>query len=82
MMQDFAPDAVILAGPRPTRGTDAIRAFVAGASADVEGFELDASVSEGEHYYVKWHTASGLRGTDTFVIHDGKIVLATAFAFA
>jgi hypothetical protein len=32
-----------------------------------------ASVSEGKHHYVQWHTASGLRGTDTFVIHDGKI---------
>ena len=79
VMSDFAANAVILCGPQPIRGSDAIRAFFAGVSASFDGLELDVSVSESDHHYIAWHTAGGLRGTDTFRIRDGKIVLQTAF---
>jgi ketosteroid isomerase-like protein len=79
VMSDFAANAVIVCGPQPIRGSDAIRAFFSGISASLDTFELDASVSESDHHYIAWHTADGLRGTDTFHIRDGKIVLQTAF---
>jgi ketosteroid isomerase-like protein len=79
VMSDFAANAVIVCGPQPIRGSDAIRAFFSGISASFDRFELDASVSESDHHYIAWHTADGLRGTDTFHIRDGKIVLQTAF---
>jgi ketosteroid isomerase-like protein len=79
VMSDYAANAVILHGPQPIRGSEAIRAFFSGVSARFDGFELDASVSESDHHYIAWHTADGLRGTDTFHIRNGKIVLQTAF---
>jgi hypothetical protein len=79
VMSDFAASAVILCGAQPIRGSDAIRAFFSGVLGSFDGFELDVSVGESDHHYIAWHTADGLRGTDTFHIRDGKIVFQTAF---
>ena len=79
VISDFAANAVILCGPQSIKGSEAIRAFFSGIPAGFDGLELDASVSESDHHYIAWHTAGGLRGTDTFRIRDGKIVLQTAF---
>jgi hypothetical protein len=79
VISDFATNAVILCGPQPIKGSEAIRAFFSGVSASFDGLELDLSVGESDHHYIAWHTADGLRGTDTFYIRDGKIVLQTAF---
>src|ERR1700716_439046 len=79
VMSDLPANAVILCGPQPIRASDAIRALFAGVSASFDGLDLDVSVSESDHHYIAWHTADGLRGTDTFHIHDGKIVFQTAF---
>jgi limonene-1,2-epoxide hydrolase len=79
VMSDFSANAVILCGQQPIRGSEAMRAFFSDASASLDGFELDVSVGERDHHYIAWHTADGLRGTDTFHIRDGRIVLQTAF---
>jgi ketosteroid isomerase-like protein len=79
VMSDFSANAVILCGPQPIKGSEAIRAFFSDASANFDGLELDASVGERDHHYIAWHTADGLRGTDTFHIRDARIVLQTAF---
>jgi hypothetical protein len=60
VMSDFAANAVILCGPQPIRGSEAIRAFFSGIPASFDGFELDASASESDHHYIAWHTAGGL----------------------
>jgi limonene-1,2-epoxide hydrolase len=79
VMSDFSANAVILCGQQPIRGSEAMRAFFSDASASLDGFELDVSVGARDHHYIAWHTADGLRGTDTFHIRDGRIVLQTAF---
>jgi hypothetical protein len=78
VMNDYDINAVILCGPQPIQGPEAIRGFFSGVSASFDGFELDVSVGESDHQYIAWHTGDGSRGTDTFYIRDRKIVLQTA----
>ena len=48
VMSDFAANAVILCGPQPIRGSDAISACFSGAAASFDGLERDVSVSESD----------------------------------
>lgn len=58
VISDFAANAVILCGPQPIKGSEAIRAFFSGVSASFDGFAFDVSVGESDHHYIAWHERS------------------------
>jgi ketosteroid isomerase-like protein len=78
IMQDYAQEAVLINGPEPRAGIEAIEAFFASAVGK-GGVVLteDLRVIEGDYAYITWHSDSIPFGTDTFVVRDGKIVCQT-----
>ena len=49
-------------------------AFPKGTELTIDGADQHNKV-----VYLTWHTSNGLKGSDTFVIENGKIVTLTAF---
>jgi ketosteroid isomerase-like protein len=78
LMEDYAEDAVLIAGPEPAKGKAAVEGFF-GAVAANGGISVteDVRVVEGDFAYIVWHSDQIPFGTDTFVVRDGKIVLQT-----
>jgi ketosteroid isomerase-like protein len=75
----YADGAVVLAGPSPIVGKDAIRAMFASIPQDAlpSDVSIDHIVSHGEYSYVKYEH-HGMQGGDSFHIRDGKIVMQSA----
>lgn len=73
----YADDAVIIAGPEPIVGKQAIHAMFASVMDSMPTeTALDSIVVEGEYAYVTYSPA-GMQGSDTFHVRDGKIALQT-----
>lgn len=85
IMADYAEGAVVVNEAGVMKGHDEIRplfeAFVAEFSKPGTTFEMIDQKVEGELAYIVWsaETADNVYeyATDTFVIHDGKIVYQT-----
>jgi ketosteroid isomerase-like protein len=85
LIDGYADDAVMIVGPEPIVGQDAIRAMFSNLPDGLpDEIAIDSVVSHGEYSLVTYHhdpspsRASGMRGGDTFHISDGKILLQTA----
>jgi ketosteroid isomerase-like protein len=80
IMSDYADDAVMVTNlGGVTRGADALRAVFGGIPAGMfDGFAILAEHYDGEVGYVTWSTPSIAFGTDTFVVHDGRITVQSA----
>lgn len=78
-LDGYADDAVILAGPEPVVGKAAIGGLfeMALATLPADMKPPDDIVFHGEYAFVRYQIA-GMRGADTFRVHDGKITMQTA----
>ncbi len=82
ILSDYAPDAVFFTPTGPLRGHNAIRPLFEAMIAEFRKpgavFNLKQQFIESDHAYIVWtaETADNVYelGTDTFVVHDGKIV--------
>jgi uncharacterized protein (TIGR02246 family) len=77
LMRDYADDAVMISGPEPIRGRDAIEQMFKRIAAAPPKIEENVRVVEGDVAYVTWRSRHMAFGTDTFVIRDGKILYQT-----
>jgi len=77
LLADYADDAVMISGPEPIRGIDALRKVFERTTANPPKIEEDLRVVEGDFAYLTWHNDRLSFGTDTFVVRDGKIVCQT-----
>lgn len=87
ILSDYAPDAVLFTPEGPLKGAGAIRPFFQAMLAEFGKpgtvFSMKHTSVEGDYAYVLWtaETADNVYelGTDTTVVHDGKII-AQSFA--
>jgi ketosteroid isomerase-like protein len=80
--RDYAEDAVVIFGNRATTGVKAIQQVFADLYARTDmHLTLTTTVFEGSVGYVVW-TKNNLRGSDTFIVRDGKIVAQTGVVFS
>jgi uncharacterized protein (TIGR02246 family) len=77
LMADYADDAVVISGPNPIRGREAITQMFKAISANPPQIVEEVHVVDGEVGYITWHSDHMPFGTDTFVVRDGKIVYQT-----
>ena len=77
VLEDYTDESVFIINLGGVfKGREAIRPFFE-ASATMPGFTETAAYAEGDAYFVTW-TADGIElGSDTIVVHDGKIALQT-----
>jgi len=88
LLEDYADDAVLI-GPDGTlyKGKPAIRAGFAEVMSQEPrpSFELTVRVFDDNVGYVQWtatdSAGNGLRGSDSFVIENGRIVLQTGVMY-
>jgi ketosteroid isomerase-like protein len=79
--RDYADDAIVIFGNQATAGIDAVEKVFenlyrrGGLKLDYETLEF-----EGEMAYTVWKT-DGLRGSDSYVVRDGKITAQTGIVF-
>lgn len=82
IMEDYAPDSVMLGPDGPKRGLQEI-AETFNNTLDKYGadfltkFQLVRLDIEGDVAYVAWASGKSLVGSDTFVLRDGKIAVQT-----
>ena len=77
-MADYAEDCVYISGETILRGPDALRGpFGAVPAGAVDQMAMQHSVCEGDVAYIVWSMANGMKGTDTFIVRDGRIVVQT-----
>jgi len=78
IMADYAKDAVLISADGPLKGHAQIRSMFPPNSTSLN---LAKQVVEGEIAYILWSGSSSFYNaafaTDTFVMHDGKIVAQT-----
>ncbi len=87
ILSDYAPMAILLTPDRPVEGVDAIRQLFKSLLAEFakpgSSFKLKHQSIKGNYAYILWTAETADNGyalaTDTFVVHDGKIV-AQSFA--
>jgi ketosteroid isomerase-like protein len=87
ILSDYAPGAVLFTPAGPLVGIDAIRPLFVELLAEFAkpgaSFDLKHRAIHGGHAYVLWSAETADNrydlATDTFVVHDGKIV-AQSFA--
>lgn len=87
ILSDYAAGAILFTPERPITGVDAIKSFFQALLAEFgkpgATFSLQHQSVEGDYGYILWtaETADNVYelGTDTFVLHDGRIV-AQSFA--
>ena len=87
ILSDYAEDAVLFTSKGPLKGVEAIKPLFETLFAEFSKpgvwFEMQTQSVEGDYAYIVWSAEtpdnSYQLGTDTFVIHDGKIV-AQSFA--
>jgi hypothetical protein len=83
VVRDYAADAVLITRDGPMRGVAEIRAFftqfIGGLPAGfLQSFKLHRQEFLGDVGYIIWDALPWASlGTDTFLVHDGKIVLQT-----
>jgi len=80
--RDYAEDAVAIFGDEAAVGVAAVQQVFADLYARTS-LDLDYTTREfaGEVGYVVW-TMGGLRGSDTFIVRDGKIAAQTGVVFS
>lgn len=79
--RDYAEDAVVIFGNQATRGVEGIQQVFENLYARTRlRLTYTRRVFEGNLGYVVW-TMDDLRGSDTFVVEDGKIVAQTGVVF-
>ena len=76
MVDDYADDAVVLVRGMAIRGKPAIRALFEQAQTN-SGLTIDSETFAGPVGQVVYHNDSLRFASDTFVVHDGKIVCQT-----
>jgi ketosteroid isomerase-like protein len=82
VLSDYAPGVVFFTQNGPLKGVDAIRslfqALIREFAKPGSKFNMKQQSVEGNHAYILWtaETADNVYelGTDTFVVHNGKIV--------
>jgi ketosteroid isomerase-like protein len=83
ILSDYADEACFLSEAATYRGKQAIRGFFESFMASlppraVSDFALRSLRVEGDIAYIVWSAGQELPlGTDTFVVHDGRIVSQT-----
>ena len=83
ILSDFASMAILFTPDGPLEGVDAIRPLFEGLLAEFakpgSSFKLKHQSVKGDYAYILWtaETADNIYDmvTDTFVVHDGKIVV-------
>jgi hypothetical protein len=79
--RDYADDAIVVFGGKATAGIDAVEQvfrdlYARGAlKLDYETLEFEGDVA-----YTVWKT-DGLRGSDSYIVRDGKIAVQTGIVF-
>jgi len=81
ILSDYAPGAVLFTPEGPLRGVESIRGFFRAMLAEFgkpgATFKMKQLSVDGDHGFILWaaETADNVYelGTDTFVVHDGKI---------
>ncbi len=82
ILSDYDADVVFFTPDGPLKGLKAIKPFFESMFAEFgkpgTTFEMKELAVDGDHAYIVWTavTADNVHeiGTDTFIIHDGKIV--------
>jgi len=88
LMMDYGEDSVIFSNAGTFRGLAEIRAFFEGfLSSAPEGlwaaFKVNVTETTDEVAYIAWEAKPWVPlGTDTLVVHDGKIAVQTYTAYA
>jgi ketosteroid isomerase-like protein len=83
ILSDYHEDAVFLTPEAVYRGKPAVRAFFVGFLANLpagarEDFKLRRIEVDGELGYIVWDLNGTVSlGTDTFIVHDGRIAQQT-----
>jgi ketosteroid isomerase-like protein len=82
ILDDYADDCVFVSGANVLRGVEALRSVFGKVPAGTaSAMTIEHTVSDGEIAYLVWSLPNGTRGTDTFVLRDGKIVAQTVATF-
>jgi len=86
MANDYADDAVVLTAGHATQGKAAIRAMfdaMLGPKAKKSDIKPTKVWSDGDVGFVTWvmnaGTPGAVNGTDSFVVHHGKVVVQSVF---
>jgi hypothetical protein len=80
--RDYAEDAVVIFGPEPAKGLEAIKKEFENLYARTRlKLTYTRKVFTGNVGYVVW-TMNDIRGSDTFFVRNGKIVAQTSIVFA
>lgn len=80
--RDYAEDAVVIFGTETAIGVDAVQQVFEDLYARTQmRLTYTTTVFEGNVGYVVW-TMDELRGSDTFIVRNGKIVAQTGVVFA
>ena len=79
--RDYAEDAIVIFGDEATKGVEAIQKVFEALYARTElRLTYTRRVFEENVGFVVW-SMGDLRGSDTFVVEDGKIVVQTGVVF-
>lgn len=82
VMADYADDCIFISGDNILRGPDAVRnVFTRVPAGMASQMNMQHSVCDGDIAYIVWTMPNGAKGTDTFVLRDGKIVVQTVANF-
>jgi ketosteroid isomerase-like protein len=86
ILNDYTDESVLITPDGTIRGRDALRSAFSGFFSGLFApgtydFVMDASHVDGEVAQIVWHASCASAeiplGTDTFVVHDGKIAVQT-----
>jgi ketosteroid isomerase-like protein len=85
ILSDYAADAFILTQSGAFRGREAMSAFFSGMFAEFAkpgaSFTMQQQTVEGDAAFITWSAETADNsyefGTDTFLIHDGRILVQT-----
>lgn len=88
LMDDYAPDAVLITADETYRGEEEIRELFVGLLSEFDDpsveFTLTEQVVEGEFAYIVWNAETPENryefASDTFVVRDDEIVAQTLAA--
>ncbi len=82
VMSDYAEDCVFISGATILRGIDQVRnVFTRVPAGMASQMHMDHYVADGDIAYIVWSMPNGSKGTDTFVMRDGKILVQTVANF-
>jgi ketosteroid isomerase-like protein len=83
ILGDYADNAVVLTAGKATQGKAAIQAMftgMLGPGAQKPDIKPVKIWSEGDVGFVSWEMNGGaVKGNDSFVVHDGKVVVQSVF---